>query len=95
MTTKRALSRLLGIVSISLEVVCVDTNATTIVGARTANEIVIGADSKVTDTYGKELTSHLLRINPQGAKWIQKKQECAELKPFRKRVNARPHLRHR
>ncbi len=37
----------------------------------------------------------LLQISAQGAKWIQKKQECADLKPFKKRVNPRPHLRRR
>ena len=70
MTTRQALSRLLGIFGISLVIVCINTNATTIVVARTANEIVIGADSKVTDTYGKELTSHVCKIQQVGNLFI-------------------------
>ena len=42
------------------------TNATTIVVARSANEIVIGADSKVTDTYGNELNSQVCKIQQVG-----------------------------
>jgi hypothetical protein len=42
------------------------TKATTIVVARAANEIVIGADSKVTDTYGKELNSQVCKIQQSG-----------------------------
>jgi hypothetical protein len=41
-------------------------NATTIVVARTANEIVIGADSKVTDTYGNELNNRVCKIQQVG-----------------------------
>ena len=41
-------------------------NATTIVVARSANEIVIGADSKVTDTYGNELNSQVCKIQQVG-----------------------------
>ena len=36
--------------------------ATTIVVARTANEIVIGADSKVTDTFGNDLNKRACKI---------------------------------
>src|SRR4030095_178912 len=42
------------------------TNATTIVVARSASEIVIGADSKVTDTYGHELDSRVCKIRQVG-----------------------------
>jgi hypothetical protein len=38
------------------------THATTIVVARTANEIVIGADSKVTDAYGGDLKKQACKI---------------------------------
>jgi hypothetical protein len=38
------------------------TNATTIVIARSATEIVIGADSKVTNAYGNELNSQVCKI---------------------------------
>jgi hypothetical protein len=41
-------------------------NATTIVVARSATEIVIGADSKVTDTYGHELGSQVCKIQQVG-----------------------------
>jgi len=41
-------------------------NATTIVVARSANEIVIGADSKVTDTYGNELNSQVCKVQQVG-----------------------------
>ncbi len=40
--------------------------ATTVVVARSANEIVIGADSKVTDTYGKELSNEVCKIQQVG-----------------------------
>ena len=40
--------------------------ATTIVVARTATEIVIGADSKVTDAYGNDLSKHACKILPVG-----------------------------
>src|SRR5258708_7022754 len=45
-------------------------NATTIVVARSANEIVIGADSKVTDTYGHELNSQVCKIQQVGNLFI-------------------------
>ena len=45
-------------------------NATTIVVARSANQIVIGADSKVTDTYGHELNSRVCKIQPFGNLFI-------------------------
>ncbi len=45
---------------------CGVANATTIVVARSANEIVIGADSKVTDTYGNELGSQVCKIQQVG-----------------------------
>lgn len=41
-------------------------SATTIVVARSANEIVIGADSKVTDTYGNEVASQVCKIQQFG-----------------------------
>ena len=40
--------------------------ATTIVVARTANEIVIGADSKVTDAYGNDLNKRACKIRQIG-----------------------------
>lgn len=40
--------------------------ATTIVVARANNEIVIGADSKVTDTYGNDLNKRACKIRPIG-----------------------------
>src|ERR1041384_81140 len=40
--------------------------ATTIVVARTANEIVIGADSKVTDVFGNELKRRDCKIRQAG-----------------------------
>ena len=46
------------------------TRATTIVVARTAREIVIGADSKVTDTYGKEVNSQVCKIQQVGNLFI-------------------------
>jgi len=44
--------------------------ATTIVAARTANEIVIGADSKVTDTYGNDLNKRACKIRQVGDLFI-------------------------
>jgi hypothetical protein len=41
---------------------CDSGQATTIVVARTANEIVIGADSKVTDTYGNAVDKRACKI---------------------------------
>ena len=40
--------------------------ATTVVVARTANEIVIGADSKVTDTFGNDLNKRACKIRQVG-----------------------------
>src|SRR5947207_3687351 len=40
--------------------------ATTIVVARSANEIVIGADSKVTDVFGNELNRRACKIRQVG-----------------------------
>jgi hypothetical protein len=59
MPTNQLPSRLLGLTAILLTLPASLARATTIVVARTANEIVIGADSKVTDTYGKELNSQV------------------------------------
>ena len=69
MNTNQILSRLLGVSSI-LIVACSIANATTIVIARTAREIVIGADSKVTDTYGNELNSRVCKIQQVGNLFI-------------------------
>lgn len=44
--------------------------ATTIVVARTANEIVIGADSKVTDAYGNDLNKRACKIRQVGDLFI-------------------------
>jgi hypothetical protein len=44
--------------------------ATTIVVARTANEIVIGADSKVTDAYGNDLNKRACKIRQLGNLFI-------------------------
>lgn len=44
--------------------------ATTIVVARTPNEIVIGADSKVTDTFGNDLIKHACKIVQVGNLFI-------------------------
>src|SRR6267142_497796 len=49
----------LGTTGILLLVPLSFSRATTIVVARSANEIVIGADSKVVDTYGKQLNSQV------------------------------------
>jgi hypothetical protein len=46
--------------------ICASASATTIVVARSANEIVIGADSKVTDTYGNEVASQVCKIQQFG-----------------------------
>lgn len=45
-------------------------HATTIVVARTANEIVIGADSKVTDAYGNDLNKRACKIRQIGDLFI-------------------------
>jgi len=64
--TKRKLFSGFGVTAIFFVVPCSLANATTIVVARAANEIVIGADSKVTDTYGKELNSQVCKIQQVG-----------------------------
>ena len=45
-------------------------HATTIVVARSADEIIIGADSKVTDTYGNDLERHACKIRQAGNLFI-------------------------
>ena len=55
---------------IFLMVPLLPAQATTIVVARAANEIVMGADSKVTDTYGKELNSQVCKIQQVGNLFI-------------------------
>lgn len=70
MTTNQILVRLLGLTALLLTVPAGLAGATTIVVARTANKIVIGADSKVTDAYGKELNSQLCKIQPVGNLFI-------------------------
>ncbi len=45
---------------------CASVRATTIVVARSANEIVIGADSKVTDTFGNDLNKRACKIRQVG-----------------------------
>jgi hypothetical protein len=49
---------------------CSPARATTIVVARTATEIVIGADSKVTDSYGKSLHSETCKIQQVGTLFL-------------------------
>jgi hypothetical protein len=70
MPTNQLTSRLLGLTAIILTLPASLARATTIVVARTANEIVIGADSKVTDTYGKELNSQVCKIQQVGDLFI-------------------------
>jgi hypothetical protein len=70
MPTNQLTSRLLGVTAIILTLPASLARATTIVVARTANEIVIGADSKVTDTYGKELNSQVCKIQQVGDLFI-------------------------
>ncbi len=70
MITNQILPRVLGITAVLLTVPYSQTRATTIVVARAANEIVIGADSKVTDTYGKELNSQVCKIQQVGNLFI-------------------------
>jgi hypothetical protein len=64
MITNQSGLSLLGITAVLLTVPSSQARATTIVVARAANEIVIGADSKVTDTYGKELNSQVCKSTP-------------------------------
>jgi hypothetical protein len=59
-------SYLLAISAVLLAGIVSPADATTIVVARSANEIVIGADSKVTDTYGNELNSQVCKIQQVG-----------------------------
>jgi len=66
MPAKQFPLRLLGLTAILLTLPASLVRATTIVVARTANEIVIGADSKVTDTYGHELDSRVCKIRQVG-----------------------------
>ncbi len=66
MPTSRVLSGLLGISTILLIVCCSIVKGTTIVVARTANEIVIGVDSKVTDAYGNEIKNGVCKIQQVG-----------------------------
>ena len=62
--------RFLGLTILVLTLFCRGTDATTIVVVRTRNEIVIGADSKVTDTYGNELKKHACKILQAGNLFI-------------------------
>lgn len=66
MTISRIPLRVLGVGALLLTSAYDLANATTIVVARTANQIVIGADSKVTDTYGHELNSQVCKIQQVG-----------------------------
>ena len=70
MTTNEILLTLLGIGVLLLAVHQSAAKATTIVVARSDKEIVIGADSKVTDTYGKELNSQVCKIQQVGNLFI-------------------------
>ena len=58
--------RVLAVGAVLFFSLCDVANATTIVVARSANEIVIGADSKVTDTYGHELNNQVCKIQQVG-----------------------------
>src|SRR5215813_4683019 len=62
------LSLLVASALLTLQAICVQ--ATTIVVARTANEIVIGADSKVTDVYGNDLNKRACKIRQAGDLFI-------------------------
>jgi hypothetical protein len=64
------LSRALALLAILLPVTCLTANATTIVVARTSTEIVIGADSKVTDTYGNVVNNSACKIQQVGSLFI-------------------------
>jgi hypothetical protein len=64
--TSRILPGVIGIAALLVAIPCPLAHATTIVVARTASEIVIGADSKVTDTYGKELNSQVCKVQQVG-----------------------------
>ena len=64
--TSRARLRLAVFVAVAFFSAYDLASATTIVVARSANEIVIGADSKVTDTYGNELNSQVCKIQQVG-----------------------------
>jgi hypothetical protein len=62
----RNTSMRLGILTLLLTVPCLTANATTIVVARTPTEIVIGADSKVTDSYGGVVDNSACKIQQVG-----------------------------
>lgn len=66
MFTTRALLSLFTVAAVYLAGTVGVAKATTIVVARSTNEIVIGADSKVTDTYGNELGSEVCKIQQVG-----------------------------
>lgn len=68
--TNHILLRVIGITAVLLTVPSSQARATTIVVARAADEIVIGADSKVTNTYGKELNSQVCKIQQVGNLFI-------------------------
>lgn len=70
LNTSRILLRLFGAGAIVLAGTVRPASATTIVVARSVNEIVIGADSKVTDTYGNELRSQVCKIQQVGNLFI-------------------------
>lgn len=61
--------------TLALLVVCLwgaaPAQATTIVVARTASEIVIGADSKVTDTFGNDLSRRACKIRQVGNLFVR------------------------
>lgn len=69
-TFKRILLRLIAVGAVLFCGVNNVARATTIVVARSANEIVIGADSKVTDTYGNELNSQVCKIQQVGSLFV-------------------------
>jgi hypothetical protein len=52
----------LSVAVVFLTALAAQTHATTVVVARTASEIVIGADSKVTDTFGNDLNKRECKI---------------------------------
>ena len=59
-----------GICAVLLLIPCFTANGTTIVLARSASEIVIGADSKLTDTYGNALGNTACKIQQIGNLFI-------------------------
>lgn len=68
--TSRTLPNLSAVTLVLLLASINSTRATTIVVARTSTEIVIGADSKVTDSYGKTLNSEICKIQQVGNLFI-------------------------